>query len=263
MKYNWDWTVILCTSDDEAEQASWLWFLARDEVCQNPYLEWILIGFGWTIAVALCAWVITFILGSIIGIARTMEGHKLVYTLATVYVEIFRNIPLLVQMFLWFFVFPEMLPESAGHWLKRELPLPEFWTAVVCLGMYQASRTAEQVRAGIQSIPPGQTAAGLALGLTMFQVYRGILLPMSYRIIIPPLTSDFMGIFKNSSVALVIGVVELTAQARQVSEYSYAVFEAFTAATFLYILVTFIVVTTMTYVEKKIHIPGSISLEEK
>jgi len=263
MTYNWDWTVIFCTSDSDAEQATWLWFLARDEVCQDPYLEWILLGFGWTIAVALCAWVITFILGSIIGTARTMEDRKIIYSLATVYVEVFRSIPLLVQMFLWYFVAPEILPESVGNWIKRDMPLPEFWTGVVCLGMYQASRTAEQVRAGIQSIPTGQTAAGLALGLTMFQVYRSILLPISLRIIIPPLTSDFMGIFKNSSVALVIGVVELTAQARQVSEYTFAIFEAFFAATFLYLFVTFVVVTFMTWVEKKVRIPGTITLEEK
>jgi glutamate/aspartate transport system permease protein len=242
VQYNWDWSVLLCTTD-----------------CAQPYFHWILSGLWWTVMVASAAWVITFVLGSVIGIARTVE-HPVVRAVAGVYVELFRNVPLLVQMFLWFFVVPELLPEDMGRWVKRDLPAPEFWTAVVCLGMYHASRTAEQVRAGIQSIPAGQTNAALAMGLTRLQVYRYVLLPVSYRIIIPPLTSDFMGIFKNSSVALTIGVMELTAQSRQIGEYTFNIFEVFTAATLLYMLVTLIVVTVMRFVESKVRIPGTISL---
>jgi len=170
---------------------------------------------------------------------------------------------LLVQMFLWFFVFPELLPKAAGTWIKRDLPLPEFSTAVVCLGMYTASRVAEQVRAGIGSIGQGQRYAGLAMGLTPVQVYRYVLLPVGYRIIIPPLTSDFLGIFKNSSLALTIGVLELTAQTRQIEEYTFQGFEAFTTATVLYCLITFIVMTIMRIVERRTAIPGMISLEAK
>ena len=267
MKYNWDWKIIFCTSETD-----YLWFFAKDD-CGQAYFQWIVSGLGWTVAVASAAWVITFLLGSIIGIARTLEQPQTRHWttvairvgrgLATAYVEVFRNIPLLVQMFLWFFVIPELLPENTGRWIKRDLPLPEFWTAVVCLGMYHASRTAEQVRAGIESIPRGQTSAGLAMGLTQLQVYRYILLPVSYRIIIPPLTSDFMGIFKNSSVALTIGVLELTAQARQITEYTFNGFEAFAAATVLYLLVTLTVVSVMRVVERRVHIPGTIALEDK
>jgi len=254
--YTWDWAIILCTSDTH-----YLWLFPKDG-CGQPYLYWVLSGFGWTIAVACAAWIIAFCLGSIIGIARTVH-QPVMRRLATLYVALFRNIPLLVQMFLWFFVVPELVSDNVGYWIKRELPLPEFWTAVVCLGMYHASRTAEQVRAGIQSIPMGQTHAGLAMGLTMMQVYRYVLLPVSYCIIIPPLTSDFMGVFKNSSVALTIGVLELTAQARQITEYTFHGFEAFTAATVLYLLVTLTVVTIMRRIERKVHIPGSITFEEK
>ena len=182
---------------------------------------------------------------------------------AALYVTIFRNIPLLVQMFLWYFVFPEIVPEDAGRWIKRELPLPEFWTAVICLGLYTASRVAEQVRAGINSISQGQYYAAMAMGLKPVQVYRCVLLPVAYRIIIPPLTSDFLGIFKNSSLALTIGVLELTAMTRMIEEYSYAGFEAFTAATVLYILVTTIVMFAMRIIEKRVAIPGMISLEAK
>jgi glutamate/aspartate transport system permease protein len=237
MSYNWDWGVLL----------------------REPYLDWLISGFGWTITVSLAAWVLAFSLGSVIGILRTTD-IKFLRAFATAYVELFRNIPLLVQMFLWYFVFPELLPNDLGMWVKRDLPMPEFTTAAVCLGLYTASRVAEQVRAGINAIGQGQRNAGLAMGLTPTQVYRYVLLPVSYRIIVPPLTSEFLTIFKNSSVALTIGVLETTAQARQIEEYTFQGFEAFTAATVLYILVTSIVMLLMRLIEGRVRIPGMISL---
>ncbi len=280
--YNWDWGILLCTSVNE------------DAGCIGPYFYWILEGLSWTIAVASAAWVIAFPLGSVFGILRTFDKPILVvvpfvkspiyfrtraigtskgiiwvnvawflHGFANVYVTIFRNVPLLVQLFLWYFVFPELLSDDAGMWVKREMPLPEFWTAVVCLGLYSASRVAEQVRAGINSISRGQQYAAMAIGLTPVQVYRYVLLPVAFRIIIPPLTSDFLGVFKNSSLALTIGVLELTAMTRQIEEYSYQGFEAFTAATVLYIGVTAIVMAAMRVVEGRVRIPGMISLEAK
>lgn len=240
MNYNWDWGVLF----------------------REPYFEWLVSGFGWTVTVSICAWILAFTLGSIVGIARTTQNN-VARGIATCYVETFRNIPLLVQMFLWYFVFPELLPEDAGMWVKRELPMPEFTTAVVCLGLYTASRVAEQVRAGIQSIGQGQRNAGLAIGLTPVQVYRYVLLPVAYRIIVPPLTSEFLTIFKNSSVALTIGVLETTAQARQIEEYTFQGFEAFTAATLLYILVTSTVMLLMKLIEGRVRVPGMISLGAK
>ena len=240
MDYNWDWGVLV----------------------REPYLEWMISGFTWTIAVSLVAWVLAFSLGSVIGIMRTTNS-VLLRRIGTCYVELFRNIPLLVQMFLWYFVFPELLPHDAGMWVKRGMPMPEFTTAAVCLGLYTASRVAEQVRAGINSIGQGQRNAGLAIGLTPAQVYRYVLLPVAYRIIVPPLTSEFLTIFKNSSVALTIGVLETTAQARQIEEYTFQGFEAFTAATVLYIIVTSIVMLLMRLVEGRVSIPGMISLGAK
>ena len=151
--------------------------------------------------VSLVGWVIALVLGSIVGIARTVK-QPLVRWIAAAYVEIFRNVPLLVQIFLWYFVLPELLPPAAGTWLKRDLPNAEFWTAAVSLGTYTACRVAEQLRAGIQAIAGGQASAGLASGLTTVQVYRYILLPVAFRIIVPALTSEFLNIFKNSSLAL-------------------------------------------------------------
>ena len=179
--------------------------------------------------------------------------------ICTAYVEIFRNIPLLVQMFLWFFVLPELLPEAAGNWMKQ-MPPPwgSYFPAVLCLGIYTSVRVAEQVRAGIQSLPRGQMMAGTALGLTLPQAYRQVILPQSFRIILPPLTSEFLNCIKNSSVALTIGVMELTARARAMQEFSFQVFEAFTAATIIYVCVTLVVVFGMRWLESRVRVPGLI-----
>jgi len=235
--YNWNWPILL----------------------KDPYFTWIVTGFGKTILIAVLAWVIAFPLGSAIGIARTADNRVLRYA-GTAYVDVFRNIPLLVQMFLWYFVVPELLPADWGRWVKREMPYPQFTTAVVCLGLYTASRVAEQVRSGIDAIPRGQRNAGLAMGLKPSQVYRYVLIPVAYRTIIPPLTSDFLGVFKNSSLALTIGVLELTSQARQIEEYTFAAFEAFTVATVLYCLVTGLVILIMRIVEGRTRIAGTLAV---
>ena len=219
------------------------------------YLDWVISGIKWTLMVSILAWIIAFSVGSVVGVLRTTPLAWLRVP-ATIYVEAFRNVPLLVQMFIWYFVVPEIVPQAAGDWLKTKMPMPEFWNAVLCLGFYTASRVAEQVRSGIQSIPQGQTNAALAMGLTLPQVYRHVLLPIGYRIIIPPMTTEFLTIFKNSSVALTIGVLELTAQARQISEYTFRTFEIFTIATIVYALITLTVTFSMRWLENRTRVPG-------
>jgi len=240
--YNWNWGI----------------FFEEVETGGAKYYEWMLAGLGWTIAVSLCAWVLALIFGSLVGVIRTTPIKWLAIA-GDAYVEIFRDIPLIVQMFLWFFVLPEVLPEFAGNWLKQSLPLPEFSTAVISLGFFTSSRIAEQVKAGILTLPKGQTLAGLAMGFTLPQVYRYVLLPMGFRIIIPPLTSEFMNVIKNSSVALTIGMLELTAQARQMNEYTYNGFETFTVATLLYVIICFAANRLMALIEWKSKVPGYIS----
>ena len=156
------------------------------------------------------------------------------------------------------FVVPEIVPRDWGRWLKRELPDPEFWTAVVALGFYTACRVAEQVRAGIQSISKGLLNAALATGLTLPRTYLHVLLPLSYRLLIPVLTSEFLTIFKNSSLALTIGAAELTAQSRQIESLTFHGFEAFTAATVLYIAITLSVIFLMRSLETRMRIPGML-----
>jgi glutamate/aspartate transport system permease protein len=208
--------------------------------------------------VALAAWVIALAIGALAGTLRTTP-HAWVRGVCAAYVEIFRNIPLLVQMFLWFFVLPELLPEAWGDWMKQLAPpWGSYVPAVLCLGIYTSVRVAEQVRAGINSLPRGQMLAGTAIGLTLAQSYRQVILPQSLRIILPPLTSEFLNCIKNSSVALTIGVMELTARARAMQEFSFQVFEAFAAATVIYLLANLVVVLGMRWVEAKVRVPGLI-----
>ena len=241
MNYNWNWRIF--------------WEASPDGV--GTYMDTLLSGLVWTLATALIAWVMALFLGAVIGTIRTMP-NKLAVRLANGYVELFRNIPLLVQMFLWYFVMPELVPDAAGNWLKSLQNAP-FITAVLCLGFFTSSRVAVQVSAGINSLPRGQKLAGTALGLTLPQTYRYVLLPMAFRIIVPPMTSEFLNIIKNSAVALTIGLMELTARARSMQEFSFQVFEAFTAATIIYILVNIIVVFLMRWIEKRVAVPGFIS----
>ena len=240
MNYHWNWGIFWEISPDGA----------------HSYLQTLLLGTTWTLATAFAAWCIALVFGSIIGVIRTTPSVWLV-RFGNAYVELFRNIPLLVQMLLWYFVLPEVVTQAIGTWLKQA-PNASFYTAVVALGFYTSARVAEQVRAGILSLAQGQRLAALALGLTLPQTYGFVLLPMAYRIMLPPLTSELLNIIKNSSVALTIGLMELTARARAMQEFSFQVFEAFTAATVIYIVINIVVTFAMRALEQRAAVPGFI-----
>ena len=237
---------------------NWGFFVEQVKGGDETYLDWLLTGFGWTVAVSLSAWAIALALGILFGILRTAPSRALV-VVATAWVELFRNIPLLVQMFLWFFVVPELLPREWGLWVKQDMPAKEFLTATICLGLFTSSRVAEQVRAGIQALSHGQLMAGLAVGFTLSQTYRHVLLPTALRMVVPPLTSEFMNVFKNSSVAFAIGVLELTFQARQMQEDSEQGIETFLAVTLLYFVCAFSANRVMAAIEHRTRIPGNIA----
>lgn len=242
MAYNWNWEV----------------FLQPSATGEGTYLTWLLEGLKWTVTLSLSSWMIALVVGSIIGVLRTVPNRWLSLIAAT-YVEVFRNIPLLVQLFIWYFVLPELLPPTMGDALKQMNPLAQqFFSAMLCLGLFTAARVAEQVRSGINSLPRGQKNAGLAMGFTLPQVYRHVLLPMAYRIIVPPLTSEFLNIFKNSAVATTIGLIELSRQAQQLVDFTAQPYEAFIAVTLLYLLINVCVMLLMRQVEQRVRVPGFI-----
>ena len=196
----------------------------------GTYLHYLIVGLGWTLATALAAWAIALTIGAAVGTLRTTP-LKWAVRIGNLYVEIFRNIPLIVQMFLWFFVMPELLPKAMGDWIKQ---MPPPWSCISGRAVPRhlhlgAGRGAGEGRHPVAAARPehGRTA----LGLTLPQTYRHVILPMAIRIVLPPLTSEFMNIIKNSSVALTIGLLELTGRARAMQEFSFHVFEAFAAAT--------------------------------
>jgi glutamate/aspartate transport system permease protein len=243
MAYNWNWSVFF----DPV-------YLGASET----FFDWLIEGFYWTVILSLSAWVVALIVGTVVGVLRTVP-NRLLSGIATVHVEVFRNIPLLVQLFFWYFVLPEILPSSMGNAFKQTHPLfQQFTSALVCLGLFTSARVAEQVRAGINSLPPGQKNAGLALGFTLRQTYQYVMMPMAFRIIIPPLTSEFLNIFKNSAVATTIGLIELSRQAQQIVDYAATPYEAFIAVTVLYLLINVIVMFLMRWLEKSVRVPGFI-----
>ena len=242
MAYNWNWEV----------------FLQPSATGDDTYLGWLITGFKWTVALSLSAWMIALVVGSIIGVLRTVPNRWL-SGFATAWVELFRNIPLLVQLFVWYFVLPELLPPSLGDAIKQSNPLlQQFLSAVICLGLFTSARVAEQVRSGINALPKGQKNAGLAMGFTLPQVYRHVLMPMAFRIILPPLTSEFLNIFKNSAVATTIGLIELSRQAQQLVDYTAQPYEAFIAVTVMYLLINVTVMFLMRRLEEKVRVPGFI-----
>ena len=214
-------------------------------------------GLQFTFATAIGAALIAFFLGSVLGVIRTTDRRWLV-RLGNAYVELFRNIPLIVQFFIWYFVLPGISP-AVKRWVTSLDPTEhQFVTAVLCLGLFTAARISEQVRSGIQSLPRGQRAAGYAIGLTQAQTYRHVLLPMAYRIIIPPLTSETMNLIKNTAVAYSIGLTELFFRTREMGELTFRYFEAFAAATLAYVLIAFTANRVMAWVERRVAVPGYI-----
>lgn len=230
---------------------SWDWkFFLNDDGGGRTYLEWMFDAWGWTLAVAGASWVVAIVVGVLVGTLRTLPNSPWLVRLANAWVELFRNIPLLVQIFIWYFVVPKMFPAMKD--------LPSFVLVVFALGFFTSARIAEQVRAGVQALPRGQRYAGMAMGFTTAQTYRYVILPMAFRIIIPPLTSESMNLLKNSSVAFAVSIAELTMFAMQAQEETSRGIEIYLAVTLLYAVSAFAVNRVFAFIEKKVQIPGYI-----
>jgi glutamate/aspartate transport system permease protein len=239
MSYDWHWGVFLQAASTK-----------------ETYLDWLISGLWTTIKMGVLGWILAFALGSVLGVMRTAPGRVL-SGIGTVYVEVVRNIPLIVQLFLWYYVAPKLMPDAWRTWLFAQTPATtSFVTATLGLGFFTAARVCEQVRSGIQSLPPGMRNAALAMGFTLPQAYRYVLLPISYRLIIPPMTSEILSIFKNSSIAATIGVIDLFARTRQLNDYTARAYESFIAVIVCYFIINFVVMLLMSLLEKRARIVG-------
>ena len=230
---NWDWKVFL-----------------NDDGSGRTYLQWMFDAWGWTLAVAGASWVVAMVVGLLFGTLRTLPNSPVLTKVANAWVELFRNIPLLVQIFIWYFVIPKIFPP-----MKE---VPGFVLVVFALGFFTSARIAEQVRAGVQALPRGQRYAGMAMGFTTAQTYRYVILPMALRMIIPPLTSESMNLLKNSSVAFAVSIAELTMFAMQAQEETSRGIEIYLAVTVLYAMSAFAVNRIFALIEKKAQIPGFV-----
>jgi len=229
----WDWQVFL-----------------QDDGSGRTYLEWMLEAWRWTLAVAASAWLVAMVVGAVVGTVRTLPDRPWLVRLGNAWVELFRNIPLLVQIFLWYFVVPKIIPAFQQ--------VPGFVLVVVALGFFTSARIAEQFRAGIQALPRGQRHAALAMGFTTAQSYRYVLLPMACRIILPPLTSESMNLLKNSSVAFAVSIAELTMFAMQAQEETSRGIEIYLAVTGAYFVSAFAVNRVALFIEQRVQIPGTL-----
>jgi glutamate/aspartate transport system permease protein len=239
---------------------AWNWgiFFQPAPFGDTTYLGWLWSGFLMTIFLSISAGIIAFIVGSFFGILRTLP-NRFFSSIGMAYVEIFRNIPLIIHLFVWAYVVPEILPESIKEWLfDLEPSLFIFLMATIALGLFTGARICEQLRTAIQSLPTGQKNAGIALGLTLRQIYLYILLPNAYRRVLPPLTSEMLNMVKNSAVASTIGIVELSKQASQLLEHASTPYESFIAVTIGYIIINICVMKIMQYIEKRTRLPGSL-----
>lgn len=237
MLINWHWTI----------------FLTKTPFGNEIYFNWFLSGLILTINVSICAWIIAFIIGSLLGILYTLP-YRCSFAISKCYVELFRNIPLIIQLFIWYLVIPELLPKNIEYWFKIELDhnTQLFLLSIICLGCFTAARICEQVRLGIQSLSIDQLNAALAIGLTMPQAYYYVILPNAYRTIIPPMTSEILNLIKNSSVTSTIGLSEMTAQINKLLNYSSYTYESFIIITLSYLLINTFIMFLMYIIEKKV-----------
>ncbi len=244
MNYSWNWRVLF-------EQTG---------IGNELYLHWVLTGLGWLFVIAGIAWTIAMLLGTVLGVMRTLP-NKTAQAIATAYVTLFRNVPLLIQLFIWYYVVPNLLSDGLKTWWFQELTpnTSALLSASIGLGLFTAARICEQVRTGIQSLPKGQGNAAYALGFSTAQVYRTVLLPQAFRVILPPLSSELTNCFKNAAVASLVGVAELISQVKTISEYTQNNFEIYTYATIIYLLVNLSLIAFMGWLERRLRVPGLIA----
>lgn len=227
LKYQFDWSI----------------------VTSGKYFEWLVSGFKVTLQLSALSIVLAFLLGLLIAVMR-MSRNRPVRWFAHAYLEFFRNTPLLVQIFFWYFGSYKILPTAVNDWLNSTNF--EFAAAVIALTIYTSAFIAEDIRSGVLSIPKEQMEAARSAGFSYLRSMQYIILPQAIRLTVPPLVNQFLNLAKNSSLAMTIGVMELTYQARQVESYTFKGFEAFTAATVVYVAISLVITALVNLYNEKV-----------
>ncbi|GGF46941.1 ABC transporter permease [Aliidongia dinghuensis] len=218
-------------------------------VLTGKYLSWFIWGTVTTIGLTAAAWILGMVTGILLTLVRMIPLRPLEWLVA-LYVEYHRNVPLLVQIFVWYFGIPQLLPRPLSIWVNRHHS--EFLLAMIALGLAMAAYITEDLRSGIRSIPKTQYEAARSIGFNYLQSMSWIILPQAVRIVIPPLINQTLLLFKNTSLAMAVGVAELTYNTREVDSYTFKTFEAFAVATVIYLAISFVIMGVGRITDRKL-----------
>jgi polar amino acid transport system permease protein len=224
-------------------------------VASGQYAEWLWQGLLVTLQLAALSCALAFALGVIVVLLRLSPIAPLRWA-AQGYIEFIRNTPLVIQIFFWYFGAYEVLPPAVNDWLNRWSF--EFVAAVIALSIYTAAFIAEDIRSGIRAVPREQMEAARSQGFGYLGAMRHVVLPQAGRITVPPLIGQFLNAAKNSSLAMTIGVAELTYQARQIESHTFKGIEAFTAATLIYLALSLAITALVAGYDRRFLRPGGV-----
>jgi polar amino acid transport system permease protein len=208
-------------------------------VLQGRFLDWFVLGGIHTLLLFVSSWVIGFLLSLIVAAARS-SGLRSLNISAAGFVAYHRNVPALVQLFVWYFAIPQLLPASWQQ-LINNTGNSEFIFATIALSLNAAAYMSEDLRSGIRSLPSGQMEAARALGLNYISSMRKVILPQALKVAVPALVNQSLGLFKSTSLAMAIGVAEMTYASQQVENESFRTFDAFAVASIFYWTVSFLI----------------------
>lgn len=226
---------------------------------EQPYRDWILEGLYLTCQISLIAWFFGLSLGILVGMLAE-SPRKPLAVLSACYVEVFRNIPLLVQLFFAYFVIPLLLPLHLRRYLY-EIGW-EWGSAVFTLSIYTSAKVTGHVRSGLNAVGHGLRQAALSTGLTWWQMERWVVVPLLLRIIVPNITTEFLTVFKGSSLAMAVGVTETTYMTQRLGFQTFRWIEANTVGTVAYLLLAWAVAILMSVVERQVRVPGLLHREQ-
>jgi polar amino acid transport system permease protein len=210
-------------------------------VLSGQYLQWLVSGALHTLALFVMALVLAFVLAVALALVRSLALRPLEWLVAG-YVNYHRNVPTLVQLFVWYFGIPQLLPTSVSGWINDHNG--EFVYALIALSLNSAAYISEDLRSGLRSIARDQVEGARALGLSYTQAMRDVLLPQAIRVAVPSLINQSLNLFKTTSLAMAIGVAEMTYASRQIENETYRTFETFAIASAFYLIVSFAIMLT-------------------
>lgn len=214
----------------------------------NDYPVLIIGGLITTLQMTLLAWLLAFFLGSVLAVLRMLNNRAITYAV-TLYVAFNRNVPMLVHILLWYFGVATLVPEAINE--RINIFGSEFFYSTIAIGLVTAAYVSEDLRSAIRAIPTGQMEASRSLGLSYLQTMRKTILPQAFVIAIPPLTNQTLLLFKNTSLAMAIGLIELTGAGREIESATFKTFEVYLVVTVLYLVVSLLLMFTGAYLSKR------------